>query len=102
MLCALWKVANVAITPQTSGSLCVAIVTPSPGEITFPILKKHCDRGFAVSDEEALTAMAYAFKYLKLVLEPGGAVAHTTALFRKNELQLKPEHCRRLWWERRW
>ena len=75
---------------QTSGSLCDAIVTPSPGEITFPILKKHCDRGFAVSDEEALTAMAYAFKYLKLVLEPGGAVALATALFRKNELSSNP------------
>src|SRR5690606_31698959 len=59
---------------RPSGSLCDAIVTPQPGEITFPIMQRLCGPGLAVSDEEALRAMALAFLRLKIVLEPGGAV----------------------------
>lgn len=66
---------------QMSGSICDAIVTPSPGDITFPILQRLCGPGLAVTDEEALRAMALAFLRLKVVLEPGGAVALAAALF---------------------
>ncbi|WP_420022869.1 threonine ammonia-lyase [Cereibacter azotoformans] len=69
---------NAALT----GSICDAIVTPEPGQITFPILARLCGPGLAVSDEEALEAMALAFLRLKIVLEPGGAVALAAALFR--------------------
>ncbi|MEL0286054.1 MAG: threonine/serine dehydratase, partial [Paracoccaceae bacterium] len=65
----------------SSGSICDAIVTPTPGQLTFPILKAHCPKGFVVSEQEVLKAMALAFLRLKLVLEPGGAVALATALF---------------------
>jgi threonine dehydratase len=68
------------------GSLCDAILTPSPGEITFPILARHCGPGLIISDEEALLSMAYAFLRLKLVLEPGGAAGLAAALFRKDEI----------------
>ncbi|MGA0778519.1 MAG: pyridoxal-phosphate dependent enzyme, partial [Gemmobacter sp.] len=54
-----------------SGSICDAIVTPSPGEITFPILHRLCGPGLVVTDDEALGAMAVAFRTLRLVLEPG-------------------------------
>ncbi len=71
--------------PQTNnrmgGSICDAILTPSPGKLTFPILKAHCGPGLIVSDDEALRAMALALRYLKIVLEPGGAVALASALF---------------------
>ena len=63
------------------GSICDAIVTPSPGELTFPILQQHCGPGLVVSDEEALRAVALAFQRLKIVVEPGGAVALAAALF---------------------
>ena len=56
-------------------SICDAIVTPIPGEITFPILKALAGGGFAVSDDQTLRAMRCAFDTLKLVIEPGGAVA---------------------------
>ena len=69
------------------GSICDAIVTPEPGEITFPILQKHCGAGLVVSDTEALKAIAQAFLRLKIVLEPGGAVALAAALFRTDEIQ---------------
>lgn len=65
-----------------AGSLCDAIVTPSPGEITFPILQRLCGPGLVVTDEEALRAMALAFAHLRIVVEPGGAVALAAALFR--------------------
>lgn len=64
-----------------AGSVCDAIVTPMPGEITFPILQRLCGPGLAVSDDQALHAMALAFTHLRIVVEPGGAVALAAALF---------------------
>ncbi len=72
---------------QNSGSICDAIVTPTPGQITFPIMKRLCGPGLVVSDDEALHAMALAFSRLKIVVEPGGAVALAAALFRPQEIQ---------------
>ncbi len=72
--------------PSDTGSICDAILTPSPGEITFPILARHCGPGLVVRDDEALQAMALAFLRLKLVLEPGGAVALAAALFHKDQI----------------
>ena len=64
-----------------SGSLCDAIITPQPGNITFPIMSKLCGAGLVVTEDEALKAMALAFSRLKIVVEPGGAVALAAALF---------------------
>ena len=66
---------------RLSGSICDAIITPQPGNITFPILKRLCGPGLVVSDDQALQAMALAFTHLRIVLEPGGAVALAAALF---------------------
>ncbi len=70
-----------------SGNICDAILTPAPGEITFPILKRLCGPGLAVSEEEVLRAMKLAFLRLKIVLEPGGAVSLAAALFRPQEIE---------------
>ncbi|MBN9061512.1 MAG: pyridoxal-5'-phosphate-dependent protein [Rhizobiales bacterium 65-9] len=56
-------------------SICDAIVTPMPGELTFAVNKARLAGGLAVTDEEALDAVAFARDVLKLVVEPGGAVA---------------------------
>lgn len=61
-------------------SICDAIVTPAPGEITFPIMRQHLAGGASVSDEACLLAMQTAWRHLKLVVEPGGAVALAAAL----------------------
>ena len=70
-----------------SGGICDAIVTPQPGNLTFPIMSELCGPGLVVSDEEALQAMAQAFLRLKVVAEPGGAVALAAALTRVDSLQ---------------
>ncbi len=66
---------------RLTGSICDAIVTPRPGDLTWPILRRLCGPGLAVSEEQALQAMALAQDRLKIVLEPGGAVALAAALF---------------------
>ncbi|MDW4498694.1 threonine/serine dehydratase [Sulfitobacter sp. D35] len=69
-----------------SGNLCDAILTPQPGDLTFPILQRLAGPGLVVREDEALRAMAHAFLRLKLVAEPGGAVALAAALFRSDEI----------------
>ncbi len=69
------------------GSICDAILTPEPGELTFPILQKLCGPGLTVSDQDALKAVALAFQRLKIVLEPGGAVALAAALFQPDKIR---------------
>jgi threonine dehydratase len=61
-------------------SICDALLAPSPGELTFPINKALLAGGLTVSDEEVRVAMRFAFEKLKLVVEPGGAVALAAAL----------------------
>ncbi len=67
-------------------SICDAIVTPQPGELTFPVMHRLCGPGLTVSDDEAMRAMAAIFLRLKLVAEPGGAVAVAAALFRRERI----------------
>jgi threonine dehydratase len=63
------------------GSICDAILTPTPGELTLPILSRLAGPGAVVTDDQALQAMALAFTHLRIVLEPGGAVGLAAALF---------------------
>ncbi|WP_299151071.1 threonine/serine dehydratase [uncultured Tateyamaria sp.] len=70
-----------------SGNICDAIITPQPGDITFPIMQRLCGPGLVVSEDEALAAMAHAFLRLKLVAEPGGAVALAAALCRADQIE---------------
>ena len=70
-----------------SGSICDAIITISPGNITFPILQTHCGPGVVVTDDECLRAMGLAFSRLKIVVEPGGAAALAAALFHPDQFR---------------
>lgn len=69
------------VNATSSGGICDAIVTPSPGKLTLPLLLEHCPSGIAVSEDQVLRAMALAYERLKIVIEPGGAVALAAALF---------------------
>ncbi len=61
-------------------SICDALLSKSPGELTFAINRNLLSGGLTASDEEALSAVAFAARRLKLVVEPGGAVALAAAL----------------------
>ncbi len=73
------------VAHQGKETVCDAIMTQAPGMLTFPILHAHCGCGIVVSDDEAMQAVALAFTHLRIVLEPGGAVALAAALFRATE-----------------
>lgn len=66
--------------PRKSGSLCDALLTEMPGQLTFEINKRRLAGVGLVSDQDALDAVKYAFGTLKLVLEPGGAAALAAVL----------------------
>jgi threonine dehydratase len=61
--------------PGVPATICDALLAPMPGELTFAINQSRLRGGLAVSDDEVRRAMAFAARTLKLVVEPGGAVA---------------------------
>lgn len=61
-------------------SLCDALMTPTPGRLTFPINRQNLSGVFGISDEECMLTMALAKKHLDVQLEPGGSVALAAAL----------------------
>lgn len=78
---------------SVSGSICDAIITPAPGELTWPILQRLCGPGLVVSDEQCLKAMAHGFARLKAVIEPGGAAALAAALFAGQDMEAENVIC---------
>lgn len=74
---------SIETVDPAARSICDAVVTPAPGEMTFAINRMTLAGGFGVSDDLVLRVMATAFKHLKLVIEPGGAVALAAALDRR-------------------
>jgi threonine dehydratase len=56
-------------------SICDALLVPIPGELTYPVCRAHLAGGLAVSDAEVVAAIRFAYRELKLVVEPGGAVS---------------------------
>lgn len=57
-----------------ASSICDALLSPTPGALTFAIMKANHLAGVSVSDDEVRTAIAYAWRHFKIVVEPGGAV----------------------------
>lgn len=65
---------------KSSGSLQDALLSDAPGKMTFPINQPRLKGVGVVSDDEALAAVAFAWRHLKIVLEPGGACALAAVL----------------------
>jgi threonine dehydratase len=76
---------NAALT----GTICDALMAQTPGELTFAINRVLVGQGAAVSDEEVTAAVAFAFRELKLVVEPGGAAALAALLSGKIDVKGK-------------
>jgi threonine dehydratase len=73
----------------TTGSICDALMSPSPGAITFEINRALVGAGLTASEAEVAAAVAFAFRELKLVVEPGGAVGLAALLSGKIDVKGK-------------
>jgi len=72
-----------------TGTICDALMARMPGKLTFAINHSLVGAGVAVSDNEVAAAVAFAFAELKLVVEPGGAVALAALMHGKVEVKNK-------------
>jgi len=70
-------------------SICDALQTETPGELTFAINRELLSAGLLVSDDQVKEAIRFAFRHLKLVIEPGGAAALAAALSGKMDTRDK-------------
>ena len=76
---------NAALT----GTICDALMARMPGKLTFAINQSLVGAGVAASDDEVAAAVAFAFAELKLVVEPGGAVALAAVMTGKVDVKNK-------------
>jgi threonine dehydratase len=76
---------NAAMT----GTICDALMARTPGKLTFAINQSLVGAGVVVSDDEVAAAVAFAFAELKLVVEPGGAVALAALMTGKVDVKNK-------------
>jgi threonine dehydratase len=76
---------NAALT----GTICDALMARTPGKLTFAINQSLVAAGVVVSDDEVAAAVAFAFAELKLVVEPGGAVALAAVMTGKVDVKDK-------------
>jgi threonine dehydratase len=61
-------------------TFCDALLSMAPGELTFAVNQPRLAGGVSVTPDEVLKAMRFAFDHLKVVVEPGGAVALAAVL----------------------
>ncbi len=66
-------------------TLCDALMASTPGELTWSVNRRTVDDFLVVTEDEVMRAVSYAFRHMKLVLEPGGAVALAALLAGKAE-----------------
>ena len=76
---------NAALT----GTICDALMARMPGKLTFAINQSLVGAGVVASDQEVAAAVAFAFAELKLVVEPGGAVALAALMTGKVDIKNK-------------
>jgi threonine dehydratase len=68
----------------TANALCDALLAATPGALTWALNRTLLSAGYAVDDGEVCAAMAFAFRQMKIVVEPGGAVALAAILGRRH------------------
>jgi threonine dehydratase len=76
----------VPVPANAPDTVCDALQTPLVSPLTYEILKERKADAVSVSDEEVFRAMRHAHERLRLVLEPGGAVALAAVLAGKVEV----------------
>jgi threonine dehydratase len=76
----------VPVGPNPPPTLCDAIQTLKVSPLTFGILKARGATGLAVSEEETVAAVRWAWQEHGLVVEPGAAVSMAALLAGKTEI----------------
>ncbi len=79
---------RIKLTPDST-SICDALMAPSPGELTFPIMHAKGVSGISVTDDEVKAAIRFAYQALKIIIEPGGATGLAAILAKKCTTQNK-------------
>ena len=77
------------VNARMSGTICDALMTQTPGAITWEINRRLIGEGVTASDEDVGRAVAFAFRELKLVVEPGGAIGLAALLAGKVDVRGK-------------
>ncbi len=77
------------VTNKPGKTICDALMAPTPGDLTFRILRKAKARGVAVAEVEVMQAMVAAFAGFHIVVEPGGAAALAAVLAKRVRLKGK-------------
>lgn len=80
------RAGQIDLGDHTVGTVCDALMAPFPGPRAFAMHEANQTAAVTVGDREALAAVAFAFRELKLVVEPGGAVALAAVLSRRDEI----------------
>ena len=57
--------------------------SPSPGELTFPVIQKHVEKVVLVSEDEIKATVKFLLTRMKILVEPSGAVSAAAAMFGK-------------------
>ena len=78
-----WKSGVRESVPGTHSTLCDSLMTPTPGALTWSINQTTVSDFLVVTEDEVRHAVSFAFRYMKLVVEPGGAVALAALLSKK-------------------
>jgi threonine dehydratase len=73
--------------PTGQKTICDAIMTDTPGALTFPINQALLAGVLTVSDDEVRCAMAFAFEHYKIVVEPGAAVGLAAVISLKIDIK---------------
>ena len=66
---------NLETNDPDARTICDALMSAPPGEVTFAINRELLTEALTVSDDDVREAIRFAFRHLKLVVEPGGAAA---------------------------
>jgi len=77
------------VNDPAARSICDALMVSPPGDITFAINRELVSEGLVVSDDEVKEAIRFAFRHLKLVVEPGGAASLAAVLAGRIDLRDK-------------
>ena len=75
------------VNAADSRTICDALMVSPPGEITFAINRERVGEGLVVTDDEVRDAIRFAFRYLKLVVEAGGAASLAAVLAQRCALR---------------